>query len=316
VGDGCATRPIARTTVVRTFAPGSEWGYLKLYAGHAAADRLLRDALAPLARALSTTGASDRWFFLRYADPEPHLRIRFHGEPAAVRDGLQALAARALETGLAHDAQLGTYNREIERYGGPEGILVAEQIFHADSDAVLELLEMFEPGAPGLAERWQIGALGTELLLRDLGLGAAARVRLARRVQTTLEHRLGADARLKKAVAGRVREHRDTLEAVLGAAASADPQHPLAPGIGALSRRTERIRPLGAQLTVLRCARRLDRRIDELASSYAHMWLNRLCRSQNTLHECVTYALLAAVLRRADARARGDDSRARGVVRP
>jgi hypothetical protein len=53
---------------------------------------------------------------------------------------------------------------------------------------------------------------------------------------------------------------------------------------------------------VLRCARRLDLPLDALATSYVHMWLNRLCRSQNTFQEYVTYALLAAVLRARTAR--------------
>jgi hypothetical protein len=38
--------------------------------------------------------------------------------------------------------------------------------------------------------------------------------------------------------------------------------------------------------------------------SYVPMWLNRLCRSQNTFQEYVTYALLARVLAARAARER------------
>src|SRR5262249_46206428 len=57
--------------VRRRFAPGSEWTYAKLYCGRAAADRLLAEQIAPLA------GIADQWFFIRYEDPDFHLRVRF-----------------------------------------------------------------------------------------------------------------------------------------------------------------------------------------------------------------------------------------------
>jgi CRP-like cAMP-binding protein len=59
-----------------------------------------------------------------------------------------------------------------------------------------------------------------------------------------------------------------------------------------------------AELAALRAAGRLGLPLDELAASYVHMWLNRLCRSQNTFQEYVTYALLARVLAARSARER------------
>jgi Lantibiotic biosynthesis dehydratase C-term len=49
----------------RTFPPGFEWTYLKLYTGSASADLLLREMVAPLAHDLTSSGAADRRFFLR-----------------------------------------------------------------------------------------------------------------------------------------------------------------------------------------------------------------------------------------------------------
>jgi thiopeptide-type bacteriocin biosynthesis protein len=39
-----------------------------------------------------------------------------------------------------HRVQLQTYERELERYGGPQGIVLAEKLFHADSACVVDLL--------------------------------------------------------------------------------------------------------------------------------------------------------------------------------
>ena len=46
---------------------------------------------------------------------------------------------RCSPTAACWQVQLDTYEREVERYGGPEGIELAEQLFHADSEAVLAI---------------------------------------------------------------------------------------------------------------------------------------------------------------------------------
>src|SRR5207253_1369387 len=71
-------RPTSSAPAVRrTFTPGSDWLYAKLYTGSATADSLLLDVVAPLARELLAADAVDSWFFIRYADPDWHLRVRF-----------------------------------------------------------------------------------------------------------------------------------------------------------------------------------------------------------------------------------------------
>jgi thiopeptide-type bacteriocin biosynthesis protein len=74
-----------------------------------------------------------------------------------------------VEEGRAGRLAFDTYERELERYGGLEGIELTERVFHADSDTVLELLSMFEPGDRGAEERWRMGLCGTSMLLPTLG---------------------------------------------------------------------------------------------------------------------------------------------------
>ncbi len=284
--------PVAN--VGRTFPPGSEWTYLKLYTGTATADSLLRESIGPLARHLLGSGAADRWFFIRFADPRFHVRVRFHGDPKALAEPVEAVAADALDRGLAYDAQLGTYEREVERYGGPDGLDVAERIFHADSDAVIDLLAMFARGEQGLVERWRLGLFGADALLRDLGLDLNARAEFARRHHRAFEQEFAADARLRQAVAARVRTERDPCDALLSATSHTD--HPLAPGIGVIEQRSRRIEPLASELATLHADGRLHDASAVLAESFVHMWLDRLHRSENRFHEYVTYALLARVL--------------------
>ncbi len=79
-----------RSTVQRTFPPGSEWLYAKLYTGTATADQILRDVIAPLVAEVLGSGAAERWFFIRYGDPDWHVRLRFHG----TRSGCTAMSCR------------------------------------------------------------------------------------------------------------------------------------------------------------------------------------------------------------------------------
>ncbi|MET8506888.1 thiopeptide-type bacteriocin biosynthesis protein [Streptomyces sp. NPDC004787] len=72
---------VARPRVRRRFPPGSPWLYAKLYCGPATADRVLEQVVRPLVDQALKTGAADSWFFVRYGDPDWHVRLRLHGEP-------------------------------------------------------------------------------------------------------------------------------------------------------------------------------------------------------------------------------------------
>src|SRR5208283_3024581 len=122
--------------VARTLPPGSEWLYAKLYGGAAALDDVLTTAIPQLLRAGFERGLVSRWFFLRFADPQEHVRIRFQGPPDRLGQEFLPLISSAfrqlLASGRIWKIQFDTYEREIERYGGVEGTALGEAIFFAD----------------------------------------------------------------------------------------------------------------------------------------------------------------------------------------
>ena len=67
--------------------PGSDWLYLVLEGPRRTENALLTGSLGTLAQQLVDRGHADGWFFVRYADPAPHLRFRIHGRPAAWSTG-------------------------------------------------------------------------------------------------------------------------------------------------------------------------------------------------------------------------------------
>ena len=64
--------------IQRNFSIGSEWLYYKLYTGHKTADFILTEVIKPLTEEFLEKGLIDKWFFIRYADPKHHIRLRFH----------------------------------------------------------------------------------------------------------------------------------------------------------------------------------------------------------------------------------------------
>lgn len=129
----------------QTKLPGSDWLYLKLYGcSEREAECVGRPLRALYGHALQN-GWSDRFFFVRYADPEPHIRLRFHGNPRRLwQEGLahvHSWARQLEEEGLLTRLLIDTYDPELERYGGVELIERAEWVFFADSMAVSRWLE-------------------------------------------------------------------------------------------------------------------------------------------------------------------------------
>ena len=62
----------------RIFIPGSEWAYFKLYTGTKTADAILRNEMIGYVREMLKNNIIDKWFFIRYSDPDFHLRLRLH----------------------------------------------------------------------------------------------------------------------------------------------------------------------------------------------------------------------------------------------
>jgi thiopeptide-type bacteriocin biosynthesis protein len=262
------TRPLH---VPRTFPPGSAWLYAKLYTGTATADQVLRQVLVPVTRHALATGAASHWFFIRYADPDWHLRLRVHGVPETlhreVLPALQAAAAPFLEDGQLWRVQLDTYEREIERYGGAAGIVLAEQLFHADSEAVLALVDRLEGDAAAEA-RWRLTLRGIDLLLTDLGFGLDAKCALLTQARDAFARELRTDGLLRRQLGEKFQQERQSLETLLDPAR--DEASPLLPGLLVLRRRSSHLAPIVAALQAHTRAGQLSVSLAELAVSYIH----------------------------------------------
>ncbi len=279
--------------VQRSFPPGSEWLYAKLYTGTSTADLVLCDAMGPVIREAIGAGVVDSWFFIRHGDPEWHLRLRFHGNPQCLQEvvlpRLQESAAPLLDDGRIWKFQLETYEREVERYGGAEGIQLAEQLFYVDSDAAMAIIKNLE-GAEGAAARWQLTLRSIDILISDLGFEGKDKLEILKRIQSSYALEFNAGRELKKQLADRLRRHRPVLESLLDREDRGE--QPLRFGFEALDRRSEQLVPIVSELRTQEVTGKLTVPLTNLAMSFVHMSANRLLRSEARAHELLIYDFL------------------------
>jgi hypothetical protein len=128
-------------------------------------DAAVRTVIAPAATVLAEHEGITRWFFLRYIEERgPHLRLRAQAASATidavqravdnvVGDRLAALEQQtpgrrpALLLGSTIPGDVGArhrgmhralYQPELEKFGGPAGVALAEEVFEASSRMALE----------------------------------------------------------------------------------------------------------------------------------------------------------------------------------
>ena len=299
----------ARIKLARSFATGSEWLYAKIYTGTATADSVLAQVAGPLAEQSLAEGDADSWFFIRYGDPRWHLRVRLHGDPARLTANaiprLHRLTEPLLADGRVWRVTLDTYEREIERYGGDEGMLLCEALFRADSDAVLTIQKGLSGDAAADA-RWRLTLRGMHLLLLDLGLDLEARLALLTHVRRSFaaEHRVTGP--VEKQMGAKFRKLRPELESLLATQIEkVEESSSLKAGFIALAERSAKQVPLGAELAALARGNRLTMPLPSIAASLLHMHANRLLRAEQRAHELVLYDFLVRLYDSEAARARG-----------
>ncbi|MFZ4284482.1 thiopeptide-type bacteriocin biosynthesis protein [Streptomyces rhizosphaericola] len=126
-------------------------------------DTLLTEEVAPLLDGLVAGGEAGGWFFIRYDEGGHHLRIRVRGASEATAVSLAAALAEAAGrlpdtgagavSGQADHAEVRAvpYVPETARYGGPEALPVAEEVFVRSSRVAVRAVRETPRGSARLA---------------------------------------------------------------------------------------------------------------------------------------------------------------------
>jgi thiopeptide-type bacteriocin biosynthesis protein len=263
--------------------PGSDWLFAKLYCPRAFEDDLLTGPVGEFGQEVLATGAVDDWFFIRYADPDPHLRLRFRGNPGRLtREILPHFCAWAnglLSEDLCTRWCFDTYDRELERYGGTAGTAAAEAIFGADSRAVIEMLRLMREGLLEI-DLTSLAVLSIDDLLAGLGSNEVSRLRWYRE-RVTSRAMAGDEYRLRKNLLRPLLSDPEFIRTQRGGDALAQ----------VLAARRGTLAEIGSRLDALAETEKLFQPKNALLRSYVHLHCNRLL-SGNQAGEEQVLALL------------------------
>ena len=271
----------------RRFLPGSEWTYLKMYAGAGVIDALLLNEVGGLIEELRGQLLIDGWFFIRYADPETHLRLRVHSQPDTVDAAIRIMNRWATQRVAADERiyriQFDTYEREIERYGS-ETTESCEQWFGIESDHVLRMLALAGDNPTDLG-RLRLGCLAVHRLLTAWQLTFTQQIALVEHWRDGFLGEFNGGKTLRDELNGQFRRHKPLLvqpdpadeTALLALLSDYEAQAALFFGNHqALASRTA---------------------TEAVLPSLTHMLLNRLFADDQRRHELVVYYYLHKLLK-------------------
>jgi len=279
-------------TVTREFGLGSEWVYFKVYCGIKSADKVLLEAVLPITDELSEKELIHKWFFIRYNDPEFHIRLRFHLKDArdlGVLIGIVHSYFKVFEAqGYIWKLQTDIYRREIERYGS-NTIGMAESIFYRDSVSCLQMLNNTN-GDERETIRWIWALRAVEELLNCFDLDASEKLGLLQDLRDGFGAEFSLDKTAKNQLNDKYRSNRNIINSVMkeGTALSGEWQSLLE----ILAMKSMYIGPIAQEIISLNQGGKLEASFPGLLASYIHMMLNRIIPAEPRTHELVIYDFL------------------------
>lgn len=142
-----------KKSLKRKFIPTNEWVFFKIYLGIETANKLLATEIPSLIETLKKKNLIEKWFFIRYYDPNFHIRLRFQydNNKTKLSDILSIVNQKLKyysDTHYISKIDISTYEREVERYGY-HLMINAESFFTMDSEIIIELLKRIKADATG-----------------------------------------------------------------------------------------------------------------------------------------------------------------------
>lgn len=278
------TTPISKSNLQSTFLPGDQWLYIKIYAGPMLSDQLLAGIINDFSEALIRSNQVQKWFFIRYKDSAPHIRLRYFNEDnpdfwQKILTDLNTHLRPMLLSGQITAIQTDTYHRETQRYAELSYDTV-ESIFYQDSIAVAEIIKQQPQQQTHNEERWLCALLGADYLLNDLGFDLPAKLRITKMLHQQFLDEFSSAHRLIITLNDQYRHQKTAIKMWI--------ENPPENIKHILERRSEQIKNALTQSLAIN-----ETVSDHIAASLIHMFFNRIFISQPRKHEMVMYHYLS-----------------------
>ena len=273
-----------KNKVKRIYLPGDEWVYLKIYCHPATSNSILIKCVRNIIAGLKKQNILKSWYFVRYNDPDNHLRIRIQTNPddtSAVVKYFEKKIRGYVEKGIINNLLLDTYKREIERYGA-ETIVYAENAFSASSELILSYLKNISTGAFDFSEL-HLALLSADALLEIFFPEYSSRIYLLKSIHESMKHEFDDSKQVKMQLDSKYRDYSTFINNMNKNQSQ----------IIAIAGKKEYNAYLKA-LSLLKTNAQLffPGKLMKLAADVIHMHLNRLFNEKQRSHEFIIYYLL------------------------
>lgn len=276
----------------RTFIIGDKWLYYKLYTGLKTADLIITEVVGRLSMKFTSEGVCDKWFFLRYADPQFHIRWRISVTDSAkigyILVEIKNALLQYIDNNMLYKVQVDTYKRELERYGS-NSIEFIEHLFWQNSLMVYLYLKQVTED-PNEQIRWLFSMRAIDSLLDNFHYDMKQKLELLTVMANSYGKEFNINSALIKQLSDKYRsEKKDIFQFML---LSNNDKNIYAQTLHLIKTTNENSEIYVQKILHLANNKTLMVTLDNLMVSCIHMFMNRIFRSRQRLHEMVIYGFL------------------------
>ena len=141
-------------------------------------DRIILEVVKPFVEMCERENLTKKYFFIRYSENGPHIRLRLEVETPERLIELKRMLTEYIPEKYPEELhieennswnnnsvyQFIEYEPEVDRYGGAEGIKIAEEYFYYSSRIAISLIEKIHDG--NNSERLGKGIISNTILLK------------------------------------------------------------------------------------------------------------------------------------------------------
>ena len=279
--------------IQRSFIPGDEWLYYKIYTGRNSADFILTEHIKPIAEELILSKIITHWFFIRYGDPDFHLRIRFHCQDSinigVIINRFKSSFKNLRNENFVWKVQIDTYEREIERYD-VNFIGIGERIFYQDSIMILNFIQLLDNN-DGQKLRWLFALRAIDSFLSSLQFQIEEKKSFLEILMTDFSKEFGIKGKYKIQIDKKYRNYRTEIENFMSFTSLEKEE--LAPILILLENKSIEVQNIMQPFIRQRKTGQLNKNSEiKIIGGHIHMLMNRLFKSKNRQHEMVCYDFL------------------------
>jgi len=274
------------------FPPASQWLYYKIYAGVKTQEKILKTYILPFIELCNKEKLFEKFFFVRYTDERPHIRIRFYNSDNSKQQELLKNLSHVIkglyEKKYSDKVIIDTYLQENNRY---QGSLIghSEDLFNNDSTAILTFISLLDDQDSEFY-RIVVGMRSVDMYLNDFNINIFEKYNFFKKMVNIFSQEFSSPSHLRLQVNHKYKKNQKEILRHMDP--SKDIQNGIDEAIQLFETRSELNQiPIKAILDKF-ATNDNNEDLLKLLSSHIHMSINRLFIARQRKYELIIYSFL------------------------